>query len=159
MAHAMEKDEAAPTPKNYATLIQQIVEMLKKDHPGPSTLYYLYGNSQEQDTLPLVKKVILWRKKGKTIDEGLEVIRQFNWKSETALADARALKGVRKTAIFAHYLEIANAALGVDWQEVNEEGNLVTTFAREESFSRIECLYNQVPEIEEITRVPNSEEK
>ena len=96
----------------------------------------------------LVKKVILKRQNGKATDNALEELRQLDWKSKEIIGDA--LNEHNETAKYVGQLALANQAAGVEWQEVNDDGDLVTTFVNDTSFYKISMLYTNVPMIKNV---------
>jgi len=154
IAYGMEVESNLPQkePESYHVMIQQVVEILKQNHPPTQKEYSLRMDCPEIDGVTF-KKVILSRSNGKATDKALEFIIQFDLKNGTK-AQAHAFKGSKEAAIFAQYLKLANDAAGVEWQEVNDDGDLVTTFAQEVPL-HIGMIYLQVPGIGEFNWVLN----
>ncbi len=154
MAHAMmdTSDESAKVEQeSYHIGIQEVVEKLKQNHP-PTQKEYSLNPSSAMIGGRLVKKVILGRTNDKATDEGLAFIRQFDWEHGTRDDVHKAIDAdqLKKVTDFAQYLKLANEAARVEWQEVNEAGDLVTTFASAMPFHTIGMIYFQVPEMGDV---------
>ena len=140
MAHAMDtSDESAKAePKSYHVWIEEIVEILDQNYPIET---HLNLPKRQRLAEPWVKKAVLSRINSTEIDEALEEIRTFNWKSGTLTEKHK------KAAKFACCLMLANKKLGVERQKVNDRGYLETTFRERVLFSKIEWLSYQIPEM------------
>ena len=141
--------ESTPT-ESYHVMIQEIVNILDQTNP-PEQEYLLHMDHPGMGG-PLQKEVILWRRYGKKTDEVLQSIRTFDWKNGTLTEEHE------KAATFARYLALANDKLSVEKQEVNDNGDLVTTFKREVPLHIIGMIYNQAG-IVGVETIPNSQEK
>ena len=150
MAHAMDTSELPPLePKSYHVRIQEIVNILTCHHPSFETEYPEILVPKIMDEVRLVKKVILKRTNDKDeTDDTLRIIGCLNWKSKELIRGA--LYRYKEDAIYAFALALANHAAGVEWQEVNDDGDLVTTFVNDTSFYKISMLYTNVPMIKNV---------
>ena len=156
MANAMDtSDEPAPAqekPESYHEVIKKTVEILNQNHLPMNQEYSLNPSSPIMGG-KVVKKVILRRKddkgreNGKETDEALASIRNFDWQKGKR-SDAH--KGSKQAAKFARFLALANATAGVKWQEVDDNGNLVTIFEEEVFFHTIAKIYCQVSGMGEV---------
>ena len=56
----------------------------------------------------------------------------------------------KKTGNFVHLLECANYLLNVKEQDLNNDGNLITTFIKDPGLFLILMIYEQIPGIDDI---------
>jgi len=111
--------------KSYHATIAELAKFLVEKHP--TTITPKLQRSSKEPTNYTAIAFTLRRKDGLKIDTDLQALHAFDWEKENY---RDTIKGSQLAARHAQFLALANAAVTVENEEKDDDGNLMITLKK-----------------------------